>query len=224
MTNVQISNTMVFGWTAALRAQRNPMDSWAKADSIWHPLGSSDSLKQFGVPTDAPAEIGINDKDLLARLTKGGSEHRKAIRMIQVWATWTLPRYVWTEADTYCVAKTRMSCSTMHKLGHRDLTVEDFADQDVLPEVLRNLNALGKQYRETKHYSLVRKMKRHLPEGFLQRADVNYNYETLINMFYQRRNHRLPEWRFVEGEAPTLSLCNWIYSLPYMPDLIKEAS
>ena len=111
-----------------------------------------------------------------------------------------------------------MSCSTMHKLGHKDLDIYDFQDGEVLPHVLDRLNELGKEYRETKNYELVRQMKKILPEGFLQKADVNFNYETAINIFRQRKSHRLPEWRLpetLEEQLRERSICDWLYQLPH---------
>jgi hypothetical protein len=217
---VKIENTEVYGFRAAFRSMRNPKDSWARADAEFGSIDSSDHLfdMEHGCHTDAPLLIGPEDLKLAANLIHGGTEHRKFIRLIQVWATWTIPRYVWTEADTYKVGMTRMSCSTMHKLGHKDLDIYDFQDGDVLGSVLGELNELGKKYRDTKNYDLVRYMKKILPEGFLQKADVNFNYETAINIFRQRKNHRLPEWRLhetLEEQLREQSICDWLYQLPH---------
>jgi len=215
---VKISKTEVFGFYAALRAMRNPMDSWAKSDTNW-----SGTELNFPVvlSTDAPFEIGEEDLTLAKKLIHGGTEHRKFLRLIQVWAVWELPRYVWTEADTYKVGLTRMSCSTMHKLGTKDLSVNDFQDCEVLPNTLDTLNNLGRQYRETKDYQLVRQMKKILPEGFIQRADVNFNYEVAMNMFRQRHNHRLPEWRLNAEKVSEPSICDWLYELPHFKTLVE---
>jgi hypothetical protein len=133
----------------------------------------------------------------------------------------------------------------MHRLGTRDLTEADFQDGEVLPAVLEDLNVLGREYRALKSqkvpkaYDLVRKMKRRLPEGYLQKADVCFNYEVAINMFKQRYNHRLPEWAFnldtpvgvCSGKAkgsrwtisPETSICNFLYSLPFMPEMLEAS-
>ena len=217
---MKIENTEVYGFRAAFRSARNPKDSWSRSDIDWN----TNTREQLCDPfldilfTDAPLAIGPEDLRLAKNLINGGTEHRKFIRLIQVWATWTLPRYVWTEADTYKVGMTRMSCSTMHKLGHKDLNFCDFQDGDVLDSVLCELNDLGRKYRETKDYSLVRRMKKMLPEGFLQKADVNFSYETAMNIFRQRKNHRLPEWRLhetLEEQRGEQSLCDWLYQLPH---------
>jgi hypothetical protein len=218
---MKIENTEVFGFRAALRAQRNPMDSWDRSDSIFRTAEASEFAGGNFIHCPEFSLIGPKDLELLTKLTKGGTEHRKAIRLIQVWATFDVSRYWWIEADTYKVGLTRVSCSTMHKLGTRPLTQEDFA-YPILPEMLDLLNELGVSFRETKDYKLVKKMKNNLPEGYLQRADINLNYETAINIFRQRKNHRLDEWKFT-NHADNASICNWIYSLPYMPQLLESA-
>lgn len=217
---MKISNTEVYGFRAALRAMRNPKDSWDKSDSRFGPNTSlPDHYRWDGTIGDLLCSefpnIGPNDLELALKLIRGGSEHRKFLRQIIVWVDFTLPRYVWQELDTYKVATVRNSCSTMHKLGHRDLTGDDFEKGGlVLPETLTQLNILGRQYRENRDYTTVRIMKAILPEGFLQRATWTGSYETLLAMHRQRKSHRLPEW---SGEG---GICEWIRSLPYMTEFI----
>jgi hypothetical protein len=189
-----IENTEVTGWKAAIRGMRNPMNSWAKSDSLFEP----------------ELILGPNDLDLTFSLIKGGAEHRKLLRMIHVSFDLTFPIYGWSEFDTYKIGVTRNSCSTMHKLGSRDLTVDDFEEKEVLPEVLTLLNTLGAVYRRDKDFALVRKMKMHLPASFLQKATIDMNYEVAMNMYYQRKTHRLPIWSGPNG------VDSWIRSLPYM--------
>lgn len=212
---MKIENTEVFGFNAALRAMRNPKDSWGLSDSSLSPYTISCYPEGMG--------IGPNDLKLLTNLTAAGSEHRKVLRFIKIWVTMTLPRYVLTELDTYKVGCDRMSCSTMHKLGHTELTNDDF-QLPPLPEVLSYLNKLGKEYRDggKKDYKLVKLMKANLPESFLQRSDFCLNYETTTNIFRQRKDHRLDEWKYTK-EANDSSICNWIAGLPYMEELLIAA-
>lgn len=202
---MQIENTEIYGIQAFLRALRNPMNSWNKSDSTKNQL--------FGPQSQENIYIGPNDLDLAIKLIKAGTEHRKCLRMIQVWVDLTLPRYIWTELDTYKVATVRVSCSTMHKLGSRDLIKEDFQDNNIEETYLTFLNNLGKLYRETKELKYLRQMKQALPEGFLQKATYNCNYETLMNIYRQRKSHRMTEWH---------EFCGWIETLPYMKDFLKE--
>jgi hypothetical protein len=221
---IRITETEVFGFRAALRDMRNPMESWDKSDSRF----GRDELQALGFAVLEYPEIGKNDLELACKLVKGGTEHRKFLRQIIVNFVIEAPRYVWQEIDTYKVATVRNSCSTMHKLGHRPLTEADFIDGEVLPDTLHNLNLLGELYRKggMKDYDVVRKMKRYLPEGFLQRAGYHMNYETAMSMFRQRKNHRLAEWRWTGGTRIVdgrQSICDWIFSLPYMAVFLDAA-
>ena len=206
-----IENTQIFGFQVAFRAMRNPMDSWDRSDSS---MGRDEGAGCEGfVP-------GPKDLELFLKLAKNGPEHGKQLRFIKIWVTLTLPRYVWTEFDTYKVGCERYSCSTMHKLGTRELTNEDFQSPP-LPAVLDYLNGRGKLYRDDgkKDYDLVRDMKANMPESFLQKSDISMNYQTALNIFRQRRNHRLQEWRFTDGKGN--SICDWIYRLPLMEEIVK---
>ena len=229
---LRITETEVFGFRAAFRDMRNPMESWDKSDSrfgfdvsVYYPNDDSGRLfpkwKDLGFKIPEWPALGKDDLELACKLIKRGSEHRKFLRQIVINFVIEAPRYVWQEIDTYKVATVRNSCSTMHKLGHRPLTEADFIDGEVLPDTLSELNRLGQEYRDggKKDYDLVRKMKRYLPEGFLQRAGFHMNYETAMSMFRQRKSHRLAEWRWTGGVKVVdgrQSICDWIFSLPYM--------
>lgn len=102
----------------------------------------------------------------------------------------------------------------MHKLGHYDLTKHDFMYGKILDENLNLLNKLGEEYRKTKNYDLVREMKCYLPESYLQKSTYFMNYETAINMYYQRKSHKLAEWNL--KNTGVYSICKWIEDLPYM--------
>ena len=130
--------------------------------------------------------------------------------MIHITADLTVARYIWTEWDTYKIGVTRNSCSTMHKLGSVPLTRDDFEGERVLSSTLSTLNELGEQYRKTKDLNILREMKAYLPEAFLQKATVDLNYEAAMNMYFQRRGHRMSEWSGPDG------ICSWIRTLPYM--------
>jgi len=236
---LKITDTQIFGFKAALRDMRNPMESWDKSDTEYLEKGCTLQREWGTIEMPEGPNIGPNDLKLMKKLAKGGSEHRKFLRCINVWCIIYPSRDVWQEIDTYKVSTVRNSCSTMHKLGHRPLTREDFRFipppeeyglQDVyetaINAVLNFQNAAGATYRNTKDYNLVRSMKKLLPEGYIQRAGYHLNYENCLSMFLQRRNHRLSEWRYdpdkVYYEDRPVSICNWIYCLPYMSDLIKH--
>ena len=198
---MKITNTKVYGFDNAIIGMRNPMNSWDKSDS------GLDSYGEF--------LMGNKDNKLAKKLIKAGSDHRKFLRQIFISAFIEVPRYIWTEFDTYKVSTVRNSCSTMHKLGARDLTCNDFQDGVVIDIVLDRLNELGRLYREDKKVSILREMKQILPEGFLQGATYTMNYENAMNMYHSRKNHRMSEW---SGEG---GICEWIENLPMMDEWLN---
>jgi hypothetical protein len=197
-----ISHVQVFGFGAAMRGMRNPMDSHWKSDTI-------------------DESIGPNDLKLTLRLLKS-PEERKFLRFIHVWFDLTLPRYMWAEFDTYKIGVSKNSCSTMNCLAidrenkiARYFRKSDFYNGDVLPETLDILNLLAAQWlnNKTDRKDILVSMKNILPEGFLLNATVNINYESLLNIYFQRKDHRLETWH---------GFCKWIKTLPYMARFIRE--
>lgn len=130
---IKIENTEVMGWEAAIRGMRNPMNSWRKSDSgycqqdllrdcrtcVHKDTGYDACFSHF--------DIGPNDHDLMTRLAKAGTDHRKFMRMIAVHCDITAPLYWWKEFDTYKVGTVANSCSTMHKIADKEFTLEDFS-------------------------------------------------------------------------------------------------
>lgn len=225
---MKIENVEVYGFRAALRGMRNPMDSWDKGDTVFDynetiQIASAPASREFyygKITVPEHPVLGPNDLKLACKLVEGGSEHRKFLRQIQVWFDITVPRYVWTELDTYKIATVRNSCSTMHKLGTRDLAQADF-ELPIPDYLLTDLNKIGEEFRNAKVMKATVKMNelRHkyknlLPEGFLQKATFTMNYETVLNMYHQRKNHRLPEWKL---SSPG-SITSFLINLPFIPD------
>lgn len=222
---MKIERIRVFGFEPALFAMRNPKNSWAKSDSSFYRdsfFVSDHRTEQLIVPEQP--HIGPKDLELACDLIKRGSEQRKFLREIIIWMNITIPRYVWQELDTYKVATTRMSCSTMHKLGDRDLDQSDF-ELPVQELTLAHVNELGRLLREAKeeHQGVRearRQLKNDLPEGFLQMATYLLSYETALSAILQREFHRLSEWR-LEDEG---SITDTLIKLPYMEDFYQAAT
>jgi hypothetical protein len=236
---MDITNIHVFGFMPALHAMRNPMESWGKSDSKFYidsPYPNSEDVPwdpSMFVP-EWPL-IGPDDLALALKLIKAGPAHRKFMRQIIVWWDIKIPRDVWQELDTYKVATVRNSCSTMHKLGSRDLELSDFQDEDVDLDVLEEINEMGDCYRNKKPFfdsrarsstrgqtfegvKLLHHLKGRLPEHFLQMATYTFSYETALNMYYDREKHRMPEWSGEDG------ICVHLRSLPYMDQFIAAAA
>lgn len=230
MGGMQILNTNVWGFEHAIRGMRNPMNSWDKSDSFWCiPDGAKlpcESCPKFDRDEhtcilsydETPLFIvGNNDLALMKNLIKAGAEHSKFMRMIHVSADVVMPRYWWSEADTYHF-NTKNSTSTMHKLLNnpnpitKDLFLACEEDDDVLTFIIERLESLRQSYRASNDYDeqtrLLVRAKRLLPEGFLQLRTLDTNYAELRNMYHQRKSHRLKEeWVDI--------FCKWVESLPY---------
>lgn len=137
-------------------------------------------------------------ENVAERLAPKDGGHNKFLESIVVWLDINAPRYWWSEFDTYRVGTTKQSESTMHTITHRMLTQKDF-EEPIIPYILRQINVLIQMYHDIKHQKdkdkIFREIKNNLPEGFLQRRIVCTNYKVLKNMVWQRKNHRLAEWR-----------------------------
>ena len=191
------------GFSQAIYAMRNPMDSWKFSDSGW-----TDNDCELG-----SFFIGDKDKELSMKLQKAGPEHCKHLRMIFVWAEISAPRYWWQEFDTYRNGVEKVSCSTMHKLMARPITEDDFEhdcmNDKYLKETVKALNDSMLAYslcEDPNHkYEIWRGIIQALPQSYLQKRTVCISYAALRNIVRQRKGHKLIEWEH---------FINWAKALP----------
>lgn len=201
---IQIENTEVMGWEAALRGMRNPKNSWGNSDSILSP--------------DQYPWIGKNDYKLAKRLADAGPVHGKYLRMITVYADITAPLYWWKEYDSYKVGTVANSCSTMHRIHTKEFTPDDFSHEHItdahvyqlLLDIIESLNEHRKWY-NIENDPIIKKhhwwqMIQLLPSSYNQRRTVMLNYSVLANMYHSRKDHKLDEWH---------DFCHWVEGLPY---------
>ena len=238
---IKIEKFEVLGWEHAIRGMRNPMNSWENSDSVfidedgdWYTItGDSDPFKNVDeFSTDGQqVYIGPNDLDLMKRLRNAGTDHRKFMRMITVYLDITAPLYWWKEFDTYKVATVANSCSTMHKIGDKEFTLDDFSHEhlfhnvndtemwldidffNVLDNTIFYLNKARELYLDTKDKNYWWQIIQLLPSSYNQRRTVMLNYEVLANIYPMRKNHKLDEWR---------DFCKWIETLPYSELITRE--
>ena len=184
-----------------IQGMRNPMNSWEKSDS-----GYSNLCEKF--------IIGDRDVQLMQRLSDAGTEHRKYMRMMPVYVRITAPLYWWKELDTYKIGTVANSCSTMHKIALEDFSIEHLNDDrsaelsnvEWLEHLIHHLNKDRLRFIETKDKQYWWQMIQLLPSSYNQTRNVMLNYEVLANIYKQRKNHKLDEWR---------EFCKWIEELPY---------
>ena len=240
---IKLENTEVVGWEAAIRGMRNPMNSWEKSDSGYcEPNGNCDDCYNFSIcnPNFEPYfkrfwegsgiycdfAIGPNDLDLMTRLRNAGTDHRKFMRMIVVYADITAPLYWWKEYDTYKVSTVANSCSTMHKIHEKEFTFDDFSHEKLinsacmeireqhirispiqaLATTIECLNSYRDLYLQTNDKKYWWQMIQLLPSSYNQKRTVMLNYEVLANIYKSRKGHRLDEWK---------TMLDWIEKLPY---------
>ena len=132
------------------------------------------------------------------------------------------------------------SCSTMHKIAEKEFTVDDFSHEHLLNMANNDagdalflndktnirvdgegllwltidvLNYYRGRYIKTKDKSYWWQMIQLLPSSYNQTRNVKLNYEVLANIYRQRKNHKLDEWR---------EFCKWIASLPYSELIVDQ--
>ena len=201
---IKIERTSVMNFENAIRGARNPLNSWARSDSFYDDKGNY--------------VLGENDLALAKKLAKAGSDHRKYLRQIFVSVDITAPLYWWKEYDTYKVATVANSTSTMHKIHSKEFERADFSCDRMSEEALKVLDCVieylekaRQSFIETKDKAYWHDMIQLLPSSYNQMRTCTFNYETLVNIYYARRTHKLNEWHV---------MCDWIMSLPYAKDII----
>lgn len=210
-----------------IQGLRNPMNSWEKSDSgtclktlPCHSCHENRNNCKKNIETGFI--LGENDHSLMQRLSNAGTEHRKYMRMMPVYVRITAPLYWWKEFDTYKVGTVANSCSTMHKIAEKEFTLDDFSYEHLmdfeekgklrfsplgtLQNTIDELNDCRDLYLKTKDKRFWRQMIQLLPSSYNQTRNVMMNYEVLANIYRQRKEHKLDEWRDV---------CKWIETLPY---------
>lgn len=232
---IKLEKTDVYGWEAAIRGMRNPMNSWNKSDSDLSCktcdgcyYETEKHIEEYEHQTDCwcnknALRIGENDLKLMKTLAKSGNDHGKFLRMLTVTVDITAPLYWWKEFDTYKVGTVANSCSTMHKIQAKEFTFDDFSCEHLTPESCVALEhligcmeanrkmflALDGEEAKTAWWQMIQL----LPSSYNQKRTVQLNYQVLKTMYYARRHHKLDEWH---------TLCEWMETLPYFKEICLQ--
>ena len=210
---IECKHIEVFNFKGAIRAMRNPMNSWNKSDSFFN---------------DHRNWIGKKDITLAQKLIQSGTDHGKFLRQIFVSMDITAPIYWWKEMDTYKVGTVANSTSTMHKLTSKPITIDDFSFdnldllihpldeedlifEDVAENIVYDCERLRELYLKTQDKRYWRALIQLLPESYNQTRTWTGNYQILRNIYFARKNHKLNEWH---------DFCDMIEELPYGKELI----
>ena len=222
---IKVENIDVYGFEHAVRAMRNPMNSWDKSDSKYE-WDESDGKWDACEWVDVDYVVGKADIGLMRRLFKAGTEHRTYARMIYVWMDITAPLYWWKEMDRYGVGKSQVSTSTMHKIHAKEFELSDFSCEHLINFhgegefstmgiIINDLNWSREKYLETKNKEYWWQMIQLLPSSYNQRRTVCMSYEVVFKIIKERTGHKLNEWNeFVEI----------LKDLPYVKEIIEDGS
>lgn len=157
------------------------------------------------------------------RLTKASrfnAAHAQFLTGIVVNFDLTFSNKAWIEAERYRFLNFVSSQSTMHcitKFGLRK-QCNEYVDERIITivqEYIDLYNSLTAQDEETieSKKNLYLKILYNLPSGFQLTARMTTNYRCLLNIYNQRHDHRLPEWR---------EFCNQLLEeLPFFRELVE---
>ena len=214
---IKIELEEIAGLKTAVKAMRNPMNSWDKSDSYLRTVIDDDGQHEEFV-------LGQEDLKLTQKLSKAGVEHRTFARMIQVWITVDAPLYWWKEMDRYTVGKSQVSCSTMHKIHAKEFTLDDFSVENIsgldaeraMVSVINALNRTREEFlnesdpvqKKKLWYTLIQL----LPSSYNQKRTINMTYEVCMKIWKERHNHKLSEWH---------TLCDFILKLPHLKEIMN---
>lgn len=226
---IKVEKVKVFNIEGAIRGMRNPLNSWDKSDSM-EDFPDCWACPHEGTPKCNQSQpectvIGSNDLDLMQRLYRGGTEHRKYLRQIFITMDIVSPLYWWKEFDTYKIGTVANSCSTMHKIHAKRFEREDFSIEHLcnseqhhwlicMDNVISALNVAREKYLETKDKHYWWQMIQLLPSSYNQRRTISMNYENVMNIINQREHHKLDEW---------VELVKILKELPYIKEIRGEA-
>ena len=204
-----VNNVKIYDLDECLVAAGYPMRTIAEQ----HPVTEQDKNR------------GLN----LVKATKdGNTAHSQFLTGIRVNFDLTCSNKMWVEAERYRFLEFVSSQSTMHRITKFDLdqAYNGYVDKriiEIMKEKVKEYNAFIEVREAAKgHPEIVAELNRILkemyleilysnPAGFTLTARMTTNYRCLRNIYKQRKDHRLPEWR---------EFCKWIETLPYAEEFL----
>lgn len=176
----------IAGLGSALQALRLPFGKEARSiistNCIVHPNSIANNETWDAFLLQQNILLHPKDKELIKTLIKRGDEHAKVLRGVMVWCEINAPLYFWKEMDTYKVGAERLSSESSMHIEGKSLPEEELVE-----------------------------MQETMPMGHMQKRVWMFSYQTLRRIYFQRRNHRLPQWR---------RFCEWIKTLPFAREFI----
>jgi hypothetical protein len=172
-----------------------------------------------------PDEKDIKRGLSLTKASNGNGAHGQWLTGVRVAFDLTCTNKMWVEAERYRFLEFVSSQSTMHRICKFNLNEAycEYVDPrviDIMKEKVNEYNELCDYVLSigdnTEEYLNIKKQK-YLeilytnPAGFELTARMTTNYRCLLNIYIQRWDHCLPEWR---------EFCAELLKLPYFPELV----
>ena len=183
---MKVSNGNVYNLENAIRASKYPM--------------SSDVDKLNSDITDTVKKLGSQPR---------GSAHDNFLHGILVSFDLTCSNKMWVEFERYHFMDIVSGQSTMHRIARLlegDAPFNDYVD----PVIKHRVFEMAKEYNNDQTPENYLKLLYSIPSGLELTDHIVTNYGQLKTMWYQRHDHRLPEWR---------KFCDWILTLPKFSEL-----
>lgn len=215
--NKIVSNVRVYDLPESMVASGYPM----RTDTEQRPINDKDMTRC---------------QNLVSATKSGNMAHAQFLTGIRVNFDLTFSNKAWVEAERYRFLEFVSSQSTMHCITKFDLNEQynEYVDPRIIEIMREKVDIYNKilsiidriKHCETENKNEKIKMLEQLeeirkekyleilysnPAGFLLTARLTTNYRCLRNIYIQRKNHRLPEWR---------EFCKWIETLPYAEELL----
>ena len=177
-------------------------------------------------------ETHAGDKDLkrclnLTKASNGNGAHGQWMTGVRVAFDLTCTNKMWVEAERYRFLEFVSSQSTMHRITkfkirdqynkYVDPRVIDIMEEKVYQynKLLENKPESGSEQMLEDYAELLKEKYLEIlytnPAGFELTARMTTNYRCLLNIYVQRHNHRLPEWR---------EFCQELLKLPFFQELV----
>lgn len=195
-------------------------DLWNSIIASGYPMRT-----KLGVAEEAEKSLARAHKLVEATKT-GNNAHAQFLTGIRVSFDLTFTNKAWVEAERYRFLEFVSSQSTMHRITRFDLdkAYNEYVDPRII-EIMKEKIAKYNYYCdglseksegflkdvENKRKRLYLEILYSNPAGFELTARMTTNYRCLRNIYLQRKDHRLPEWR---------EFCKWIETLPYAKELL----
>ncbi len=201
---MNITNVRVYGLNESIKASKYPMsvDTNACTDTVTKTVKT---LAQSGT----------------------GEGHDNFLNGVIVQFDLTFSLKAWTEAQRYHFLDFVSSQSTMHRIARFDIKSQcnQYVDKRIIQILEEKTAVYNKMLKAKETYKgdmsdqdydkmladAYLDILYNIPTGFELTARMTTNYRQLKTIYYQRRNHRLPEWR---------AFCEWVETLPMFKELI----